>query len=396
MGVWRYAVNNLRLAVAGLPAEERARHSSTLKHIVQISGDIATFFQQPTGETFQIAVSNAGALFDALKGWLQAAPPVEVGLPGDAPAAPHLPTGHSAELPEGAPGAARINLADGRQMPMIGFGTWQLQGQQAYDATLAALSAGYRHIDTAQAYGNEKEVGLAIRDSGVPRGEIFLATKISDPAEFPMLEQRFQQQLAALGTDYLDLYMLHSPGDKASTEAAWRAMEALHAQGKVRSLGVSNFGPADLEQLLAFAKVRPVYLQNKLSVYCPGEQQVGSQSMLAYAQKQGLVVMGYSVINPWPLMLAPMEDPLVRSIAGRYGRSPAQVLHRWALQLGASVIPKSANPARIAENARLLDFRLSEPDVRLLSGLVTLSESTSQTFAPTWADDVFGLRNLQL
>merc|ERR1712050_216077 len=106
-------------------------------------------------------------------------------------------------------------------MPLIGFGTWQLIGQQAYDATIAALQAGYRHIDTAQAYMNEREVGLAIRDSGVPREDIFLATKISDEAEFLALEPRLDAQLAALGTDYLDLYMLHTPGNKPQREAAW-------------------------------------------------------------------------------------------------------------------------------------------------------------------------------
>merc|ERR1712039_688301 len=114
-------------------------------------------------------------------------------------------------------------------MPLLGFGTWQLMGQQAYDATLTALQLGYRHIDTAQAYMNEREVGFAIRDSGVQRNELFLATKISDPDEFVALEQRLEAQLAALGTDYLDLYMLHTPGDKKQREAAWRAMEALHA-----------------------------------------------------------------------------------------------------------------------------------------------------------------------
>merc|ERR1712060_211503 len=121
---------------------------------------------------------------------------------------------------------------------------------------------------------------------------------------------------------------------------------------------------------LAFARVKPAYVQNKFSVYTPGEQQVGGKSVLAFARDRGIQVMGYSVINPWPLMLPPMEDPHVQAVAARYGRSPAQVLHRWALQLGVAVIPKSGTPARIAENARLVDFELSGTDVRLLSGLV--------------------------
>lgn len=394
MGVWRYAVNNLRLAVGSLPESEKAQHTSTLQYIRQISADIAGFYRQPTAETFQMAVTNSQAVFSALRGWLQGAPSVEVEVTSDQKGAPHLPSGHSAQVAEvGANAAtARLQLADGKEMPSIGFGTWQLNGQQAYDATIAALQAGYRHIDTAQAYMNEKEVGLGIRDSGVPREQIFIATKISDPAEFGVLEQRLEQQLTDLGTDYLDLYMLHSPGDRHQREAAWRTMEALHARGKVRSLGVSNFGRAELEELLAFASVKPVYLQNKLSIYNPGEQQVGSSSILPYAREKGIAVMGYSVINPWPFMLPPMEDPHVLAIAGRYGKSAAQILHRWALQLGTAVIPKSASPKRIVENAQLLDFQISEVDMVLLNGIVALSESTTEAFAPAWADDVYGLK----
>ncbi|CAK0829902.1 unnamed protein product, partial [Prorocentrum cordatum] len=240
------------------------------------------------------------------------------------------------------------------------------------------------------AYSNEREVGAAIRDSGVPREDVFLATKISDPAEFGQLERRFEAQLADLGTDYLDLYMLHSPGGREANEAAWRGMERLHDRGAVRSLGVSNFGAAELLELLSFARVKPVYLQNKFSVYSPGEQQVGDVAILALAREHGIQVMGYSVINPWPLMLPPMEDPHVQAVAARCGRSPAQVLHRWALQLGVAVIPKSGTPARIAENLRVADFDLSELDMRLLSGLVVLSESMEGKLSPPWADDVYG------
>jgi len=280
----------------------------------------------------------------------------------------------------------------------VGFGTWQIMGQQCYDATSAALQAGYRHIDTAQAYMNEREVGLAIQSSGIPRQELFIATKISDPDEYAALEQRLEAQLAALGTDYLDLYMLHSPGDnKAGREAAWRTMEALHDRGKVRSLGVSNFGVAELQELLSFARVRPVYLQNKFSVYSPGEQQVGANNILAFAREHNIQVMGYSVINPWPFMLPPMEDPHVRAVAGRVGRTPAQVLHRWALQLGVAVIPKSTTPARIAQNAQILDFELPELEMRLLNGIVALSETVAGgPLAPAWADDVYGINTVAL
>merc|ERR1712151_572495 len=121
-------------------------------------------------------------------------------------------------------------------------------------------------------------------------------------------------------------------------------MESLHDQGKVRSLGVSNFGVSELQELLAFARIKPVYVQNKFSIYNPGEQQVGPVSVASFARQNGIQVMGYSVINPWPFLLPPMLDPHVLSVAGRYGKSASQILHRWALQLGIAVIPKSASP----------------------------------------------------
>lgn len=379
MGAWRYAVNNLRMAVAGLSEAERGQVAQA---VGQVAADVAGFYRQPTAETFQVAVGNALAVFSALRDWLRAAPAVEVEAAED-PRRPERGGASSAA-------AAKVRLSNDREMPLVGFGTWQLLGQGAYDSTLAALAAGYRHIDTAQAYSNEREVGAAIRDSGVPREDVFLATKISDPAEFGQLEQRFEAQLRDLGTDYLDLYMLHSPGGREANEAAWRSMERLHDRGAVRCLGVSNFGAAELLELLSFARVKPVYVQNKFSVYSPGEQQVGDVAILALAREHGIQVMGYSVINPWPLMLPPMEDPHVQSVAARYSRTPAQVLHRWALQQGVAVIPKSGTPARIAENLRLADFDLSELDMRLLSGLVVLSESTEGKLSPAWADDIYG------
>lgn len=390
MGVWRYATNNLRLAVRGLPEAEVQRHKSTLGYIRQIGADIAGFYRSPTAESFQTAVSNCRAVFEALAGWLSAAPPTQLAFPlGGAPAPASKLAGLAAADASGDIRQAAVALADGRQMPLVGFGTWQLLGQEVYDATLAALRSGYRHIDTAQAYMNEREIGLAIRDSGVRREDIFIATKISDPSEYPALEQRLAQQLEALGTDYLDLYMLHGPSDKAGQEAAWRTLEALHDRGVVRSLGVSNFGPRELEEMLGVARVKPVYVQNKLSVYTPGEHANGDVSMLAFARERGICLMGYSVINPWPGMLPPMEDPHVRAVADRYGRSPAQVLHRWALQLGAAVIPRSSSASRIAENARLFDFQLSDLDVRLLNGIATLGDSTVDRVAPPWAPDVY-------
>jgi len=172
-------------------------------------------------------------------------------------------------------------------------------------------------------------------------------------------------------------------------------MELLHDQGKVRALGVSNFGISELEELWSFARVKPVYVQNKFSIYSPGEQQVGPTSVLPYARERGIQVMGYSVINPWPFLLPPMQDPHVLAVAARYGKTAAQVLHRWALQLGVAVIPKSATAARIEENAKLFDFELSEVDMRILNGLVCLSEAMlGAPPTPSWGDDVYGIGSL--
>lgn len=183
-------------------------------------------------------------------------------------------------------------LANGVEMPVLGFGTWQLLGSTCYEATAHALRVGYRHIDTAQAYGNEAEVGRAMLDSKIPRREVFLVTKLSNPGEYqaPQLLARFASQLRDLQTDYIDLYMLHSPGpSKEVTLAAWRAMEDLYHQGRIRALGVSNFGREDLESLLAHASVPPVYVQNKFSIYSPGEQRIDtSRSLLGYLKEKGI------------------------------------------------------------------------------------------------------------
>mmetsp|Transcript_93785 Transcript_93785/g.264899 ORF Transcript_93785/g.264899 Transcript_93785/m.264899 type:complete len:572 (-) Transcript_93785:219-1934(-) len=398
MGVLRYAVNNLRAVVSRLPQAAKAQHQSTLLYVQQIAMDVAAFYQQPTPEAFKVAYDNSKMVFDALKGWLQGSPASELELKGENSGAPHLPGGRSAVLPReggGAVKAAVAQLANGREMPLVGFGTWQLVGQATYDAIIAAVRAGYRHIDTAQAYMNEREVGIAIRDCGVPRHALFIATKISDPEDYPRAAERFEAQLAALGLEYLDLYMLHTAGDRSDRETAWRAMELLHDQGKVRALGVSNFGISELEELWSFARVKPVYVQNKFSIYSPGEQQVGPTSVLPYARERGIQVMGYSVINPWPFLLPPMQDPHVLAVAARYGKTAAQVLHRWALQLGVAVIPKSATAARIEENAKLFDFELSEVDMRILNGLVCLSEAMlGAPPTPSWGDDVYGIGSL--
>mmetsp|Transcript_81771 Transcript_81771/g.127675 ORF Transcript_81771/g.127675 Transcript_81771/m.127675 type:complete len:268 (+) Transcript_81771:3-806(+) len=164
--------------------------------------------------------------------------------------------------------------------------------------------------------------------------------------------------------------------------------------GVAKALGVSNFGVADLEELWSIARVKPVYLQNIFKVYKPGEQILSERSRdgsVLWAQRHGMAVVGYSVINTWPHMMNPLEDPHVLTIARAHGRTPSQVLHRWALQHGVAVIPKASSEARVRENTMVLDFELSPAEVALLDGLATLSESTDTELRPGWSADVFGL-----
>mmetsp|Transcript_4113 Transcript_4113/g.10343 ORF Transcript_4113/g.10343 Transcript_4113/m.10343 type:complete len:324 (+) Transcript_4113:2-973(+) len=264
------------------------------------------------------------------------------------------------------------------------------------EAVHKALKVGYRHLDSAQAYGNEADVGRAISESGLDRSEIFLSTKLSEPADYGKdgVRHRFASQLEMLQTSYLDLYMLHSPGPKEKLKETWRAMESLYDEGKVRALGVSNFDKETLKTLLKFAKHRPVYCQNKFSVYMPGEQAPTQKSIMKYLNDSNIQLTGYSVINPYPMLLNQLEDPHIIKIAKRVGRTPSQVLHRWALQLGAVVLPKSATKERIAENFKLFDFQLSDADMHLLSALSTLGGSGAEKPLP-YVTDIYGIKKLE-
>jgi len=386
----KYAVNNLRLAVGALPPKEATRHWGALLGIRRAATALESFSLQPTTEGFTRSVACAKTALGAFHEWLKTQGPVNIDiLPGKG--IPFLPGGVSCAVAASAT-QHKVKLATGAEMPLLGFGTWQMLGEEAYQATLAAIRQGYRHIDTAQAYANERQVGRAIRDSGVPRNEIFLSTKLSDFNCFPQARKAIEAQLRELGVDYVDLYMIHNPGNRESTRAAWRDIEALHYEGKIRHVGVSNYGLRELQDLLQYAKVPPVYLQNKMNVYAIGEQRVsGDESVIKFARERGIQVFGYSVNNPWPNVLKPTEDPHVRAVAARHGRTPAQLLLRWALQLGAGVLPKSVSKSRIEENARLFDFEISHADMGLLTGLITLAESAGSYRAPAWVDDVYGL-----
>ena len=261
-----------------------------------------------------------------------------------------------------------FTLADGATIPKIGFGTWQIpDGDAAYDAVSAALEAGYRHIDTARAYGNEASVGRAIESSGIPREEIYLTTKL--PAEVKTSEgagESFEKSIAALGMDYVDLYLIHAPwpwddhGSEhhAGNAAAWSAMEEIHEAGRARAIGVSNFEFEDIESLVATAKIRP--LVNQIRFFIGNTQ----DELTDYCQTNGILVEGYSPLATGAIL----DNEEVARIAEGYGRTVAQICIRYVLQNGVLPLPKTTTPSRMVENADV-DFEISEEDMDTLDCL---------------------------
>lgn len=247
-------------------------------------------------------------------------------------------------------------LADGHSMPMLGFGVWQVDnGRECYDAVRWALDAGYRHIDTAQAYGNEESVGQALRDSGVPRNEVFVTTKFlprsADPAT------ALERSLKRLGVEYVDLYLVHWP--EGGPLAAWPGMERAHDRGHARSIGVSNFGVDDLRQVLTTARIAPVVNQVNFN------PTAHRKAVLDACRENAIALEAYSPLGTGRLL----SDKTVARIAQRHARTAAQVLLRWCIEQDVPVIPKSVHRERIVENAQIFDFNLSEQDITTLNAL---------------------------
>jgi diketogulonate reductase-like aldo/keto reductase len=252
-------------------------------------------------------------------------------------------------------GRARI-LADGNEIPLLGLGVWQVpNGPETENAVRWALELGYRHIDTAQAYGNEESVGRALRDSGVPREEIFLTTKFYPAHEDP--ESEAQRSLERLGVDQVDLYIIHWP--QGGPTWAWPGMERARERGYARSIGVSNFSVSELDELLAVAETLPVVNQVQFS---PFEYR---RRLLAACQEREVALEAYSPLGTG----RHLSDERVGQIAERVGRTPAQVLLRWCVQRDLVVITKSTHRERIEENAQIFDFALSDEDVDALDAL---------------------------
>lgn len=259
-----------------------------------------------------------------------------------------------------------LPLANGSVIPRIGLGVFQAKrGRETQRAVREALRVGYRHVDTAQLYGNEADVGTAVRDSGIPRSDVFVTTKLwNDDQGYDAALRAFDGSVERLGLEYIDLYLLHWPVAGKRLDS-WRALEHLLAGGRVRAIGVSNFMPHHLHELLDHAQVVPAVNQIELS---PFLQQRDVRSLCA---QHGIVVEAYSPLTKG----VRLTHPVVANVAGRLQRSAAQVLIRWGLQHGLVVLPKSTNPARIAENAAVFDFQIpadmmAELDA-LEEGLVT-------------------------
>lgn len=251
-------------------------------------------------------------------------------------------------------------IAPGVDMPALGLGVYKVEnGQEAYRAVRFALDAGYRLIDTASFYFNEESVGEAIRDSLIPREKLFITTKLW-PLEFGDAQKAAAGSLKRLGCGYIDLYLLHWPGlDTKLRLRAWEEVQELKDKGKIRACGVSNFFIRHLEELKEHGGATPANDQVELH---PWLQQRGLRD---YCAKNGISVTAWGPIFHGHLA----EEPLVREIGGKYGKTPAQATLRWHLQKGINVIPKSVHKSRIEENADLFDFSLSEEDMKRIDGL---------------------------
>jgi 2,5-diketo-D-gluconate reductase A len=254
-----------------------------------------------------------------------------------------------------------VRLNNGVDIPRLGFGVLQIAPDSAVSAVSDALAIGYRHIDTAQGYGNEREVGEAVARSDIPRDEVFVTSKVDNThLTYDDALQSVDRSLADLGFDYLDLVLIHWPMPKVRDYVAvWRALEQVYGEGRARAIGVSNFKVDHLERLLAQSEVVPAV--NQIEVH-PFFTQV---EMRHYGESRGIRTEAWGPLARGRIASA----PTVRDIADRVGRTPAQVVLRWHLQIGTIVFPKSAQPERMRENFELFDFELAESDVAQLSAL---------------------------
>jgi 2,5-diketo-D-gluconate reductase A len=256
-----------------------------------------------------------------------------------------------------------LELNDGAHIPQLGFGVFQIPAQDTASAVKAALEAGYRHIDTAEMYGNEREVGQGVRDAGLDRADVFITSKLNNGFHRPDDARRaFDDTLTALGSDYVDLFLIHWPlptlydGDFVST---WHVLEEFARDGRARSIGVSNFQPAHLDRLANESRIVPAVNQVEIHPYFTNEE------IRAYGREHGIATEAWSPIAQGKVL----DDPVVERIANAVNKSPAQVVLRWHIQRGDIVFPKSVSPDRMKSNFELFDFELNGSDMEAISAL---------------------------
>ena len=255
-----------------------------------------------------------------------------------------------------------VALANGTHMPVLGLGVWKMaEGQETEDAVLWALEAGYRHIDTARLYGNEKSVGNAVRkfmkESGVKREEIFVTTKLW-PSDYFNPEKGFTESMEKLNLDYIDLYLVHWPLP-IMPKNVWQTLEKVYQQGLSKSVGVSNYVEREIEKVLEYATVAPMVNQVQFN---PTHYDL---ELLQFCKSKHIVVEAYSPLGHGGLI----KNKTVVDVAQKYKKSPAQILLRWAFQHGTVVLPKSSNQERIQQNTEVFDFSISEADMQVLNAL---------------------------
>lgn len=259
-------------------------------------------------------------------------------------------------------------LSNNVSIPELGFGTWQTpNGDVAVSAVKKALEVGYRHIDTAQGYKNEDSVGQAIKESGIPREEIFLTTKLwNENHSYDLVLSSFEESLKKLQTDYIDLFLIHWPNPvkfrdnwKSANAETWRAMEELYQAGKIKAIGVSNFLPHHFEELKKTATIFPMVNQIFLA---PGELQ---KEVVSYCQEHNVLLEAYSPLGTGKIF----DVPEMQELSDKYGKTIAQIAIRWSLQHDFLPLPKSVTPSRIEENLAVFDFELSDEDMQRIDQL---------------------------
>lgn len=255
---------------------------------------------------------------------------------------------------------SKVKLNNGVEMPIFGLGVFlSKEGTEVENAVKVALQNGYRHIDTAAIYKNEKGVGKAIKESGIPRENIFLTSKVWNTDQgYSTTLAAFEESLEKLQTTYSDLYLIHWPKGKRSVDS-WKALEEIYKNGKVKAIGISNFLVHHLEEFLPECKITPAVNQYEF------HPELMQPDLFEYCKKRGIQPEAWS-----PIMKGRVNDlPLMQQLAAKYGKTPVQIVLRWDIQKGVVTIPKSVTPERIISNAKIFDFELSEEDMLKIDGL---------------------------